>query len=150
MQPEMLKHVLPSVTCFYTEVKEIQKICKAFFIKPSHRNLRRREKINLNCYFHTSFWCLKWFYKGLTRNRTGWEGLQPASYRISRRIIKDVKRIHLHKKRIARKLNWILWLQRSVLVLRPLFFLSREGRTQALMGFLVVWGKIRKVRFLDH
>ena len=24
-----------------------------------------REKINLNFYFHTSFWCLKRFYEGL-------------------------------------------------------------------------------------
>ena len=28
-------------------------------------NPGRREKIKLNFYFHTSFWCLKRFYEGL-------------------------------------------------------------------------------------
>ena len=32
---------------------------------PSRLNPRRREKINLNFYFHTSLWCLKRFYEGL-------------------------------------------------------------------------------------
>ena len=34
---------------------------------PSHPNLGRREKINLNYYFHTSLWCLKLFYEGFWR-----------------------------------------------------------------------------------
>ena len=32
---------------------------------PSHPNLRQREKINLNFYFHTALWWLKRFYEGL-------------------------------------------------------------------------------------
>ena len=32
---------------------------------PSRANSGRREKINLNFYFHTSLWCLKRFYEGL-------------------------------------------------------------------------------------
>ena len=32
---------------------------------PSRPNPRRREKINLNFYFHTSLWCLKRFYESL-------------------------------------------------------------------------------------
>ena len=31
---------------------------KDVYINPSHPDLRRREKINLNFYFHTSLWCL--------------------------------------------------------------------------------------------
>ena len=34
-------------------------------LKTSHPNPRRREKIKLNLYFHTSLWCLKRFYEGL-------------------------------------------------------------------------------------
>ena len=34
-------------------------------IKPSLPNPRRREKIKLNFYFHSSLWCLKRFYEGL-------------------------------------------------------------------------------------
>ena len=33
--------------------------------KPSRPDYGRREKINLNLYFHTSLWCLKRFYEGL-------------------------------------------------------------------------------------
>ena len=33
-------------------------------INPSRLNPGRREKINLNFYFHTSLWCLKRFYEG--------------------------------------------------------------------------------------
>ena len=35
------------------------------FLNSSRPNPGRREKINLNLYFHTSLWCLKWFYEGL-------------------------------------------------------------------------------------
>ena len=38
---------------------------KKMTLKASRSNPRRREKINLNFYFDTSLWCLKWFYKGL-------------------------------------------------------------------------------------
>ena len=31
---------------------------------PSRPDPGRREKINLNFYFHTSLWCLRKFYKG--------------------------------------------------------------------------------------
>ena len=34
-------------------------------INPSHPDPGRREKFNLNFYFYTSLWCLKWFYEGL-------------------------------------------------------------------------------------
>ena len=34
-------------------------------INPSRPDPGRREKINLNFYFHTSLWCLKRFYEGL-------------------------------------------------------------------------------------
>ena len=34
-------------------------------INPFHPDPGRREKINLNFYFHTSLWCLKGFYEGL-------------------------------------------------------------------------------------
>ena len=34
-------------------------------INPFRPDHRRREKINLNFYFHTSLWCLKRFYEGL-------------------------------------------------------------------------------------
>ena len=37
----------------------------------SYPDPRRREKINLNFYFHTSLWCLKRFYKGL--HKTFWD-----------------------------------------------------------------------------
>ena len=37
----------------------------ADIINPSHHAPGRREKINLNLYFHTSLWCLKRFYEGL-------------------------------------------------------------------------------------
>ena len=45
--------------CF--SLKIIQKIRA----KSSRPDPRRREKINLNFYFHTSFWCIKRFYEGL-------------------------------------------------------------------------------------
>ena len=32
---------------------------------PSRTDPGRREKINLNLYFHTSLWCFKRFYEGL-------------------------------------------------------------------------------------
>ena len=35
------------------------------FVNASRPNPGRREKINLNFYFHTSLWCLKRFYEGL-------------------------------------------------------------------------------------
>ena len=41
-----------------------------FFIKkfknfnPSRPDPGKREKINLNFYFHTSLWCIKKFYEG--------------------------------------------------------------------------------------
>ena len=34
-------------------------------VNPCRPNPGRREKINLNFYFHTSLWCLKRFYEGL-------------------------------------------------------------------------------------
>ena len=34
-------------------------------LNPFRPNPGRREKINLNFYFHTSLWCLKWFYEDL-------------------------------------------------------------------------------------
>ena len=39
--------------------------CNFQLINPSRPNLGRKEKIKLNLYFHTSFWCLKRFYEGL-------------------------------------------------------------------------------------
>ena len=36
-----------------------------FYFNPSLPNPGRREKIKLNFYFHTSFWCLERFYEGL-------------------------------------------------------------------------------------
>ena len=36
-------------------------------INPSRPDHGRREKINLNFYFHTSLWCLKRFYESLLR-----------------------------------------------------------------------------------
>ena len=41
----------------------------AELINPSRPNLGRRDNIKLNFYFHTSLWCLKWFYEDL---RTFW------------------------------------------------------------------------------
>ena len=35
-------------------------------INPSRPNPGRRDKIKLNFYFHTSLWCLKRFYEGLS------------------------------------------------------------------------------------
>ena len=44
-------------------------ILKALFVlkifNPSRPDPERREKINLNFYFHTSLWYLKRFYEGL-------------------------------------------------------------------------------------
>ena len=37
------------------------------FLNPSRLGPRRREKINLNFYFHTSLWCLKRFYEDLQK-----------------------------------------------------------------------------------
>ena len=34
------------------------------FVNPSCPDPGRGEKINLDCYFHTSLWCLKRFYEG--------------------------------------------------------------------------------------
>ena len=34
------------------------------WVNPSHPDPGRREKINLNFYFHTSLWCIKRFYEG--------------------------------------------------------------------------------------
>ena len=39
--------------------------CKVIYLNPSHPNSGRREKINLNFYFHISLWCLKRFYEDL-------------------------------------------------------------------------------------
>ena len=41
--------------------------CRKIFSKfnPSRPNHRRREKINLDFYFHASLWPLKRFYEGL-------------------------------------------------------------------------------------
>ena len=39
-----------------------------FLFNPSRPDPRRREKINLSFYFHTSLWCLKRFYEGLKVN----------------------------------------------------------------------------------
>ena len=39
--------------------------CADVVINSSRPNPRRREKINLNFYFHTFLWCLKSFYEGL-------------------------------------------------------------------------------------
>ena len=38
-----------------------------FSVNPSRLDPGRREKINLNFYFHTSLWCLKRFYEGLLK-----------------------------------------------------------------------------------
>ena len=40
-------------------------ILRDFKINPSRPDLGQREKIKLNFYFHTSFWCLERFYEGL-------------------------------------------------------------------------------------
>ena len=43
-------------------------------INPSRPDPGRREKINLNFYFHTSLWCLKTFYEGLKGlDKTFWD-----------------------------------------------------------------------------
>ena len=39
---------------------------------PFRPNPGRRENINLNFYFHTSLWCLKWFYEDLKDLKTFW------------------------------------------------------------------------------
>ena len=42
--------------------------CYLYYLRnfnPSRPNPRRREKVKLNFYFHTSLWCLKRFYEGL-------------------------------------------------------------------------------------
>ena len=40
-------------------------MCTIFIINTFHPVTGQREKVNLNFYFHTSFWCLKRFYEGL-------------------------------------------------------------------------------------
>ena len=43
-------------------------------INPLRPNPRRRKKIKLNFYFHTSLWCLKRFYEGLKGlHKTFWD-----------------------------------------------------------------------------
>ena len=49
-------------------------VFSAIFLCSSRPNPGRIEKIKLNFYFHTSFWCLKRFYKGLKGlYKTFWE-----------------------------------------------------------------------------
>ena len=50
---------------------------------PSRPDLGRREKINLNFYFHFSLWCLKRFYEGL-------KGLH-KTFKASQRSVKIFK-----------------------------------------------------------
>ena len=38
-------------------------------IKPSRPNIGRKEKTNLNFYFHTSLWCIKGFIKPLRHHK---------------------------------------------------------------------------------
>ena len=40
-------------------------MCTIFIINAFHPVTGQREKVNLNFYSHTSFWCLKRFYEGL-------------------------------------------------------------------------------------
>ena len=40
------------------------KLCFLLYLNPFGPNPRRREKINLNFYCHTSLWRLKKFYEG--------------------------------------------------------------------------------------
>ena len=43
-----------------------------FYFNPSLPNPGWREEIKFNFYFHTSLWCLKWFYEGLKDLKTFW------------------------------------------------------------------------------
>ena len=43
-----------------------------YFINYSGPDPRQREKINLNFYFHTSFWCIKRFYDSLKDLHNFW------------------------------------------------------------------------------
>ena len=49
----------------YANSKFQKYISSKMILNPSRPNPGRREKINLNFYFHTSLWCLKRFYEGL-------------------------------------------------------------------------------------
>ena len=49
----------------YANSKFQKYISSKMILNPSRPNPGRREKINLNFYFHTSLWCLKRFYQSL-------------------------------------------------------------------------------------
>ena len=49
------------------------KIVNGYAVNPSLPHPGRREKINLNFYFHTSLWCLKKFFESLKgHHKTFW------------------------------------------------------------------------------
>ena len=48
-------------------------------LNPASSDLGRREKINLNFYFHTFLWCLKRFYEGF-------KGLYKAFWGITKKF----------------------------------------------------------------
>ena len=65
--PQIVDFEQVNVSCY---VRSIYAFCSgdvkpSLEISPSRPNTGRREKINLNVYFHTSLWCLKKFYEGL-------------------------------------------------------------------------------------
>ena len=65
--PQIVDFEQVNVSCY---VRSIYAFCSGDMkpcleITPSRPNTGRREKINLNVYFHTSLWCLKRFYEGL-------------------------------------------------------------------------------------
>ena len=65
--------LLVMVTYFYSNVRRCFQYLeikgkltwKREMLNPCRSDPGRRDKINLNFYFHTSFWCLKSFYEGL-------------------------------------------------------------------------------------
>ena len=84
IQAGSTKYCVPNKATKFSETRFIQHIEQSHFfekycifkhlsllfsrkqiINPSHPNPRRREKINLNFYFHTSLWSLRRFYEGV-------------------------------------------------------------------------------------
>ena len=50
----------------FHDVVRYEKMKELSYLNPPRPDPGRREKINLNFYFHTSLWCLKRFYEGLS------------------------------------------------------------------------------------
>ena len=63
--PFMHISVVPFFNKFHCSGKFRQNPIFSFTFNPFRPSPRRREKIKLNFYFHTSLWCLKRFYEGL-------------------------------------------------------------------------------------